>query len=233
MTKGTRSRAMRGVLQDVLGIEMQHHMPAEPLDAAEHRIEHREVRGAAEMPDEIETHASHAAGLQPVELGIGHAGIEDGDAAPGAAGSGDRVQHRRVVGAVAARLHDHRALDAEEGVQPAQRLGRRIGRGIGAARRIGVAVGRAEDVAMRVAGAGRRLEARSARRGVRGLATPLAHARSLPAAAFADPCQAMIGAAARSVKCRRYGTGTLGSRGEAAWPRPGRAPGRPNSQPWP
>ena len=54
---------------------------------------------------------------------------DDRDAAVTATAARDRIEHRAVVAAVATRLHQHRALDAQEVVQPAEALERDLGRG--------------------------------------------------------------------------------------------------------
>jgi hypothetical protein len=105
---------------DAGGIEMQHHVPAAALDAVDDTVEHGHVGGAAEMLDEIEAHAAHAAFVELVEIGLAEAVVDDGDAAIALGIGGDAVEHRLVVDAVAARLHDHRARDAEMAVQRAQ-----------------------------------------------------------------------------------------------------------------
>ena len=87
------------------------------LDAVDDAVEHGHVGRAAEMLDEIEAHAAHAAVVQLVVIGVGEAVVDDGDAAIALRIGRDAVEHRRVVGAVAARLHDHGALDAEMVVQ--------------------------------------------------------------------------------------------------------------------
>jgi hypothetical protein len=100
---------------DAGGVEMQHDVPAAALDAVEDAVEHDHVGRAAEMLDEIGAHAAHAAFVEPVEIGIGEAVVDDGDAAIAFGVGGDAVEHRQVVGAVAARLHDHRARPACSG----------------------------------------------------------------------------------------------------------------------
>jgi hypothetical protein len=143
------------VLDDVLGAQVQHGVPAERRDAVEGPVEHMEVRRAAEVADEVEARPPDAAAVQCFELRVGRVGAEDADAAVGAAAGGDGVEHRAVVGAVAARLHDHRALHADRAVDAPELRDRRLRRRVAAVRRVGEAVGRAEDVAVRVAGAGR------------------------------------------------------------------------------
>ncbi len=66
MTKGSGSlRDHAGQRNDVGRIDMQHDMPAAALDAVDDMVKHRHVGRAAEMFDEIEARAAHAAGMQP------------------------------------------------------------------------------------------------------------------------------------------------------------------------
>ena len=66
-----RQRAHHGrERHDVGRVEMQHDVPAAPLDAVDDAVEHGHVGRAAQMLDEIEAHAAHAAGIEPVVVGI-------------------------------------------------------------------------------------------------------------------------------------------------------------------
>ncbi len=133
-----------------------------PFDAVDDAVEHGHVGRAAEMLHEIETHAAHAAGVELVEILVGEAVVDDRDAAIALWVRRNAVEHRRVVGAVAARLHDDRALDAEMRMQRREHFLRRILRRVAPVRRIGKFRRRAEHVAMRVARARRQLESRLA-----------------------------------------------------------------------
>ena len=90
-----------------------------PFDAVDDAVEHGHVGRAAKMLDEIEARAAHAAAIEPVVVLVGETVVDDGDAAIALRVGRNAVEHRRVVGAMAARLHDHGALDAEMGVQRA------------------------------------------------------------------------------------------------------------------
>ena len=71
ITNGSGSFADHvGERNDVGRVEMQHHMPAAPLDAVDDAVEHGHVGRAAEMLDEIEAHAAHAAAVEPVVVGV-------------------------------------------------------------------------------------------------------------------------------------------------------------------
>ena len=76
-----------------------------------------------------------------------------------------RIEHRRVVGAVDARLHEHGALDAERVEHVAVVGQQRVGRRVDAVRRIRIARGRAANMRMAIAGQRRRRDgaARAAR----------------------------------------------------------------------
>ena len=121
---------------DVGRIEMQHHMPAAALDAVDHAVEHRHVGRAAQMLDEIEAHAAHAAGIRACRSRIAETVVDYGDAAIAFGVGRDAIEHRRVVGAMAARLHDHRTLDAKMRVQRGQHFLRRVFRRVAAVGRI-------------------------------------------------------------------------------------------------
>ncbi len=99
---------------------------------------------------------------EPVVVGIAEAVVHDGDAAIALGIGRDAIEHRRVVGAVAARLHDHGAVDAEMVVQRRQHFLRRVFRRVAAVGRVREPVARPEHVAMGVARARRQLEARLA-----------------------------------------------------------------------
>src|SRR5690242_2675994 len=81
-------------------------------------------------------------GVPLVEIGVGKRVVDDGDAAIALRVRMQAIHHRAVVGAVAARLHDHRARDAEIVVQRAQHLLRSVGRRVAAVWRIGEAIAR-------------------------------------------------------------------------------------------
>ena len=147
---------------DVLGVEVQHDVPAAAFHLVDDLVEHAHVRHAAEMLDEIETHATHAAGVELIKLLVGNAVIDHGDAAIAFRIGGQTVHHRRIVEPVAAGLHDHGAIDAEIIVQRAQHFLRRIFRGVFAGRRIGKHRAGPEHVAVRIGAARRQFEFRFA-----------------------------------------------------------------------
>jgi hypothetical protein len=152
----------RGDRHDVGRIEVQHHVPAEFADPVHRPLEQVHVRRAAEVADEVEAHPADPAFVQRPQLGLAVAPVDDGHAAVAVRTPGDGIQHRPVVGPVAARLDDDGTLDAEMGVKCRQRLlGRILGR-VAAARGVGEYGTRPEHMAVRVAGTGRQLEDRSA-----------------------------------------------------------------------
>src|ERR1700683_2589021 len=130
---------------------MKHQMPAQLLDARNRALEEVLIGPAAQMLHEIESYAAYATLVQLAEFPIVRALVDDGDAAVVPAAGGYRIQRRAVVGAVAARLDDHRAGDAQKAVQRHETLLGRVGGRVAALRRIGKDPGRAEDVAMRIA----------------------------------------------------------------------------------
>src|SRR5690606_25012419 len=102
------------------GVEVQDDVPAQRLDHRDHLVEAVEVGGAAQVGDEVDPGAPDP-GLVEGRQVIGGERLVDhrhpGEAA-GAAPQG--VDHRGVVGAVAARLHEHGPGEAEVVVQPDQ-----------------------------------------------------------------------------------------------------------------
>src|SRR5262249_47952171 len=106
----------RGKWNNVGRIHVQDHVPTASLDAVDHAIKHRQVRGAAEMLDEIKSHSPYTPTIERIKILNGESVINKCDA-PVTSGIGsDAIEHRGIVGAVAARLHDHGTVDAEVGV---------------------------------------------------------------------------------------------------------------------
>ena len=77
---------------DVLGIEMQHDVPAQRLDSRQQPVEHVEVRHAAQVLDEIEAYAANAAVVQALQFPVGYRIVNAGHAAIGAVTGGDGIQ---------------------------------------------------------------------------------------------------------------------------------------------
>src|SRR5262249_45492378 len=93
------------------------------------------------------------------EILVGETVVDDRNAAIALRIRGDAVEHRRIVGTVAAGLHDDRALDAEMCMQRREHLLRCIVRGVAPVRRIGKFRSGPKHVAMRIARASWQLEA--------------------------------------------------------------------------
>ena len=140
-----------GVFDDVLRIEVQHDVPAERLDPPQHAMEHLQVGRAAKMRDKIEAHATHTGFVERLQVVVRDRRVDDGNAAIAAVAPRDRIEHRSVVGAVAARLHNHPASEAQMVVQRGERFERRIGRRVAAIGGVGKALGGTEHVAVGVA----------------------------------------------------------------------------------
>jgi hypothetical protein len=88
--------------------------------------------------------------VESVEILVGEVIIDDRNAAVAARVGGNAIEHGGIIGAMAARLHNHRAIDSEMRVQCCQHLLRGIGRRVTPVRRV-VKFGRwPEHVAMRV-----------------------------------------------------------------------------------
>ena len=82
MMNGTGKRAQHRVeLEQVLGVEMQHDVPAERGGARDEPLELAHVRRAAQVLHEIEAHAANAAGVQLLEVAVREAVVDVRDAA--------------------------------------------------------------------------------------------------------------------------------------------------------
>jgi hypothetical protein len=112
----------RSIGHEVLGVQVEHGVPAERRGAVQQRFDGLEVGRAAEVPDEIEAQPAHAAVVQRAQFPVGDVRVDHRDAAPGAVRRCDRVEHRAVVSGVAAAC----ARTARSGapVQRRQRLRR-------------------------------------------------------------------------------------------------------------
>jgi hypothetical protein len=104
---------------DIRSIEMQHHMPAESFDALEHTAKHVLVGRAAEMADEIEAHATHAAVMEICQLRLAKHFVH---VATARRIGRNGIDHGGIVAAMAACLDDDGALDAKMGMEGRQRL---------------------------------------------------------------------------------------------------------------
>ncbi len=157
---------------------MQHDVPATPLDAIDNAIENGHVGRAAEMFDEIETHAPYSAAIQCVEFLVGEAIVHDSHTAIAFRVRCDAIKHGSIVGAVTACLHDHSTFDTQVGMQCGQHFLRSVCRCVTPVRRVRKLRGGAKNVAMGVTGRGRQLKARLAamveKRGVDVHGLPLA-----------------------------------------------------------
>ena len=89
-------------------------MPSERPNALNDMVEHVHVRHAAEMLDEVEADAPDSAVVQRGVVRLGEGRIDDRDPAIAAAAGRDGVEHRAIVGAVAARLNDDGPFDAQD-----------------------------------------------------------------------------------------------------------------------
>lgn len=140
---GQRSSAL--VIHDV-----ELHMPTQAGDARRQRG-HLGQRDGTCMADVV-AHSPHAGFVQAVQFGILHLGPQRDDDARRPAQLGHRLQVPPVVGAIAAGLHEHQALDAQGVVQRAQPRRQGVGHIEGARRGHGIAVGGAIDMHMAIRG---------------------------------------------------------------------------------
>ena len=112
--------------------------------------------------DQIEAHAADAGVVERADLIRGNVRLDHGDAAQPLPAARQRVEQRAVVGAVDARLHQHRAVDPEHAEQMQIVVERRIRRRVDALLRVGEGIGRTADMGVGIAGAGRQPRARRA-----------------------------------------------------------------------
>jgi hypothetical protein len=104
----------------------------------------------------VEAHPAEPGGVEARDFGCRRIRVQQGDAAIAALQVGERIEHRRMVGAVAGRLDEHAAGNAEKAMQPQQQFLRRIMGREGAVGRKREFVRRAEDVEMRIAASRRK-----------------------------------------------------------------------------
>ena len=143
---------------DGLGVEIDHHMPAKGLDLVHHAVEGAHVRRAAKALQEGEAAAHDPALVQFIDLRLGEAVVDIGDALVATVALRDGVGDDAVVEAVAAGVHDDSALDADGVMQLAEIIKARIRGNIAAIVRIGILRVRPEDMGVRVAAQRGRLE---------------------------------------------------------------------------
>ena len=130
-----------------------------------------------EALEEIEADAPDAAVMQRREIGVRNGGIDDGDAARLPFGPGDGVEGCGIVGAVAARLDDDVASEAEMIAQREEHVRPGIFGQIFGLGREGEVRHRPEDMAMGVDRTGRRRVERLGRMAVPG--SDASHIRKL------------------------------------------------------
>ena len=147
-------------LRQIRRLEINHHMPAELVDAAGD-LHQLVARGEVDQPlDEIEAYAAHALFVHRCEFGVTDIALHRRNAARASAGMHQRVDHGAVVGAVAGRLHHHIAGKAEMVAQRIELLVRRVAGRVFALRRKRKFGAGAEHMAMRIDRARRQLKAR-------------------------------------------------------------------------
>ena len=95
---------------------------------------------------EVEPHAAHAGLVHALQLGERRLRRDDRHAAAARPELDKRGEHRAVVGAMSARLHEHRALEADLLLHPLVRDERCFGNVVGALRRKRVTIERPEHM---------------------------------------------------------------------------------------
>ena len=124
---------------------------------------HRQDAAAVLQIDDVAARAAHAARVHRLDRLRLDVEVDHRDAAQPRRIGVEGVEHRPVVGAVDARLHEHGALDAERVEHVAVVGGQRIGRRVDAVRRVRVARRRAAHVRMAIARERRRGDGRGTR----------------------------------------------------------------------
>ena len=141
----------RRELDDVLGVQVDDEMPAHLPDALGHALHDLRLRHALQVADEVEAHGADAALVVAAQLGVADVRLDDARATVRPARPRDGVERGVHVDAVAARVDDDGAGDAEVVVERLQRLLRRVGRRVGPVGVVRERVPGAEDMAVRVA----------------------------------------------------------------------------------
>ena len=85
-------------LDDLVAQHMDLDVPAEIVDALRQRLEHLDRRCA--RLDEVEADSANAEIIEPLELGVGDARIDDRDATCGRAELGHRIEGAGIIGSV-------------------------------------------------------------------------------------------------------------------------------------
>ena len=124
-------------------------------DAIDESPEHVELGRSAEVGDEVEAGAAHAGVVEAGDVGVGERLVDHRHPGVAALAALEGVDHRHVVGAVAARLDEHRPREPEPELQALEGVDAGVGWRVGAVGGVREPRGRAEDVAVRVAGVGR------------------------------------------------------------------------------
>jgi hypothetical protein len=101
---------------ELVGVHEEFHVPAVGFDSLRHARERldRDHPFAFRDVDHVHAHAAHPGRVKALELAVRYVAVHNRDAAAArGAELRHRVQHDGVVGAVHARLNEHRAFDAE------------------------------------------------------------------------------------------------------------------------
>ena len=142
------------------GVEMQHYVPVQVLDAIQDAVKFIHVRHAAQVAYEVEAYTANATRVQVLEILVAEEIVDVGHAAVFAVALGDGIDNDGIVRAVATGVDQHGALQPQGLLQFLEAFQRRIRRCIGAVGRVRILVAGTEDMAMGVAGIGWRLELR-------------------------------------------------------------------------
>ena len=142
------------------GRRVELHVPSHRRDPLRHRLQHVHGGGAAGGGD-VEPHAAHPGGIEPLQFGVADAVIDHRDAARRRPAFAERLDEAVVEDAVGRGLHDHVAAGADPLLQQPIVRNRGIAR---PQRRIGIDLeARRIDVMMAVGGVRWRLGLRRCR----------------------------------------------------------------------
>ena len=99
--------------REILRIEVEDDVPAERFDAIDEAPEPVEVGSTAEVRDEVEADRADAVVVEVAKVVVGEGVVDHRDAGVAAVSLDDGVDHRAVVGAVTAGLHEHGTREPE------------------------------------------------------------------------------------------------------------------------
>jgi len=125
-------------------------VPIQELDALENALELVHVGHAAQVLHKVEAHAAETLLVELFEVALGKGIISVRDTAVLPATLGNRIDNDSVINSVAARVHQHRTLEAKDGLQLLEARKRRIRGCVRAIERVRITVAWTKNMAVRV-----------------------------------------------------------------------------------